>query len=252
MLFKVWQQLELQNDHVVSHVIKEMSILCTRRSISFAEDVSEQQQDDVQRQDHASDVERPQDDMLDSDDHSDIDNDISKLLKLTNDGYDSDESDEERQLKEILDKAIDEQEMVADDSLSDEQDSDVDLDSDSSDLAKHQSGGKISNKTGKQTNEGNSSTSQRDANRDTTSIGGATKKRKTEVDDRFFKLADMEEFLDMEDVKEEKRLARERGEVGEEEDDTDNSDDDSIDLFEELPSDDENKVLIMTCSFLQW
>jgi U3 small nucleolar RNA-associated protein MPP10 len=60
---------------------------------------------------------------------------------------------------------------------------------------------------------------------------GVGKKRQAPsvVDDRFFKLADMEVFLEQEDAKEERRMR------GEESD----SDDEDINLFADIPSDDE-------------
>ncbi|KAK7480019.1 hypothetical protein BaRGS_00028752 [Batillaria attramentaria] len=62
------------------------------------------------------------------------------------------------------------------------------------------------------------------------------KKRKTEVDDKFFKLADMEEFLQQEDEREEKKQKRAtRSEEGESSDSEE--DDDDIDMFAELPED---------------
>lgn len=63
------------------------------------------------------------------------------------------------------------------------------------------------------------------------------KKRKTEVDDCFFKLADMEEFLQQEDEREDKRQRRAaKRETGEEMESSESEDED-IDMFAELPED---------------
>lgn len=61
--------------------------------------------------------------------------------------------------------------------------------------------------------------------------------KKTEVDDQFFKLREMEEFLQKEETEKKQ---------DEEEDD---DDDDSIDLFEEIPTDDEEQVVCPSAIF---
>lgn len=53
---------------------------------------------------------------------------------------------------------------------------------------------------------------------------------KTEVDDRFFKLSKLEQFLRLEDLKEERSWEENKNE--------DDLSDDDIDLFDEIPSDD--------------
>lgn len=60
------------------------------------------------------------------------------------------------------------------------------------------------------------------------------------VDDKFFKLADMEAFLEQEDAREERRI---RGEDSDE-------DDEDIDLFADIPSDDEEVCSFHECTML--
>merc|ERR1719186_238659 len=55
--------------------------------------------------------------------------------------------------------------------------------------------------------------------------------RKTEVDDQFFKMSDMERFLDIEDRKEMDKGKKEESE-----------EEDAIDMFDEIP-DDEDKIM---------
>ncbi|XP_018495744.1 U3 small nucleolar ribonucleoprotein protein MPP10 [Galendromus occidentalis] len=61
--------------------------------------------------------------------------------------------------------------------------------------------------------------------------------RKTIVDDNFFKLGNLEEFLDKEDKREERRLRKQRKGS----DSEDGSDQESIDLFADMASDDEGR-----------
>ncbi|XP_078686007.1 U3 small nucleolar ribonucleoprotein MPP10-like isoform X2 [Branchiostoma floridae x Branchiostoma belcheri] len=63
----------------------------------------------------------------------------------------------------------------------------------------------------------------------------AKKKRKTEVDDKFFSLADMEEFLVQEDEREERRRDEEEGRNQSDDDD----DDESVDMYADDDDDDE-------------
>ena len=59
------------------------------------------------------------------------------------------------------------------------------------------------------------------------------------VDDAFFKLADLEVFLEQEDKKEEKRQKREKTGIEDESDSDDDASDEDIDMFAELDSGDE-------------
>lgn len=72
---------------------------------------------------------------------------------------------------------------------------------------------------------------------------GSGKKKSSVVDDRFFKLADAEQFLDSEDLKEEKRIQREKKGAEKGNDDSDEEEEDEDDeseevyMFDELESD---------------
>ncbi|XP_041362617.1 U3 small nucleolar ribonucleoprotein protein MPP10-like [Gigantopelta aegis] len=65
---------------------------------------------------------------------------------------------------------------------------------------------------------------------------------KSEVDDRFFKMADLEEFLSVEDAKEERRRRREmQGTKPDDENDDDSEEDDDVDMFQNISSSDEDE-----------
>ena len=149
----------------------------------------------------ASDEEGSSDDLDLSEDER-----LDEVVQRAGADGDSDESEDERYLKELLDRvtANDEADEDADDDELEEDlfhdaDSETDFDFKASDIGA------------------------RDVSKN------RARKRKTEVDDRFFKMADMEEFLEQEDAREERRIAQERGDVTQD----DQSDEDDVDYFGE-------------------
>lgn len=69
---------------------------------------------------------------------------------------------------------------------------------------------------------------------------GKARQRGSSVDDKFFKLADLETFLEQEDRREERRLKKiENAEKGRKLDDESEDENDDIDMFAEIDSEDE-------------
>ena len=126
----------------------------------------------------------------------------------------SDESEDERYLKDLLDRVT-----ANDDPADDDDDEELEEEEDlfADDVSEKDFDFKTPEVPGRDTQR--------------------SRKRKTEVDDRFFKMADMEEFLDLEDEREERRIARERGDVT---NDQDQSDDEDLDYFGEAASGDDD------------
>ena len=149
-------------------------------------------------------------------DESDTDEDIAALMKSTDkDSYNSDESEEEKYLKDLLDKASKEQ-IDGDNEPADLEDEDLeaedqDLASESDSLEELDKFFKDSNK--QKLNKGRV----KEEVQKTIQVFGKSgsiqnkHKRKTVVDDKFFSLADMEEFLEQEDRREERKIAAEKG-----------------------------------------
>ncbi|KAL8577183.1 hypothetical protein ACOMHN_047951 [Nucella lapillus] len=74
------------------------------------------------------------------------------------------------------------------------------------------------------------------------------KKRKTEVDDRFFKLAEMEEFLDREDLKEARKIKGTDDKNNDEESESE-EEDQNLDMFSAWPDEETGKDAVYTDFF---
>ena len=204
---QVWQEIELQNDPCLSRIVDNIAKLTTNKKLSFKPkpkkcptaksnytraSFPDDYSDDVE--DNAIDIE---------DDEMQIDDGGNKDVE-----DEEDESEDEKMLKELLDK-------VAEDGNVDDFSSDDREDIETEAFTEKKN--KESTKTGQ------------------------VKKRKTVVDDKFFKMADMEEFLELEDAKEMKKNLSKKSES------EDEALEDDIDVFQDIPSDDEvNNTLLNT------
>ncbi|XP_030832776.1 U3 small nucleolar ribonucleoprotein protein MPP10 [Strongylocentrotus purpuratus] len=207
---QIWQELELQNKPGVGSLVKHVAKAIAVRNRLRLQIPNEQ---DIEGD---SDGDEDEEESRDSDDEQDIE-----------------EEDEEEE---------DEDEM-----MDSEDDEDLSL-----------SRTKKSKKANKDSDESGES----DTNFDIDELHSRTKPKKkapkanhpienksersksSVVDDRFFRLDDMEKFLEMEDAKEAKRVRRmERGDGSDnddnEDDDEEDDDEDPVDFFEDASSDDE-------------
>lgn len=74
---------------------------------------------------------------------------------------------------------------------------------------------------------------------------GPTKRaERTPVDDKFFKLAEMEEFLQQEDEKEIRQQQKDAKQGEETSDSEEEEESGDVDMFGELPSDEEEEVTL--------
>ena len=214
---QIWQELELQNDDLVNRLIADVSKESVCKDFAFGVQPKKTKDDLLETYGESSheseEVVESSDDQVESDDDLD-DLDIDLSLEKEDQGLFDDgdiQSDEERELEKILDKAIKEREEDESEQHSASEKIPEDTEENDEDEPRQQ------NKRGKIKN---------------SMPANKAPKRRTVVDDTFFCMADMEEFLDREDSREERkhRKTRDRDFSSEEEDE------EEIDYFAEDPS----------------
>ncbi|XP_052417808.1 U3 small nucleolar ribonucleoprotein protein MPP10 [Carassius gibelio] len=180
---QIWQELELQNDALLTHFEQAVEQAVTDDTITFFKDTEEEDEEEEEEEEEEDDV--------------DIDNrEIANSLGEESAEEDEDDKDKEEEFKQRLKPSASNE----DDDFSGE-DSDLDFDVDKfEEKNKHkQSAAKLSKSRSHRT--------------------------PSEVDDRFFKLSEMEAFLDDMDRREGNESAE-----------------GDIDYFQNLPSDDDEEL----------
>ncbi len=170
---QIWQELELQNDALLTHFEEAVEQAVTDDTITFFEDAEEEEEEDVDNGEIANNLEE---DSAEEDD--------------------DDDKDKEEKTKQRLKPSASNE----DDDFSGE-DSDLDFDVD-----------KFEEQTKQKQSAAKSSKSK-------------SNRTPSEVDDRFFKLSEMEAFLDDMDRREGNESVKE-----------------DIDYFQNLPSDDDEEL----------
>ena len=230
---QIWQELELQNDPLVNRLIADVSKVSVCKDFTFG--VQPKKTKDVlmetysETSNESEEIVESSDDQIESDDDLD-DLDIDLPLGKNDQGlFDNEDiqSDEELELEKILDKAT---KVGEEDEESDQHSESKGMEEDTEQNEEKPRKENKSDKIKKPI-----STNKRNK----------APKRRTVVDDAFFRMADMEEFLDREDAREERkhRKKTERDTSSEEEDE------EEIDYFADDPSsadddDDEAGVVI--------
>ena len=209
---QVWQELELHSGPSMDGLMASVARLAVGKPCGFdlaVEAVADEgyNEDDDDDDEDMEGGDEDEEEVLDEeggeeeeDEEEDSDLENDPLLPKIGDG---EESDEEKELEALLDKATGEGD---DEGISeDDDDSDINFDFETKEKTKV----KPFKSDTKKVDE----------------VSGSVKKRKTVVDDTFFKMADMEQFLDAEDEKEERRRNREEagGEQSESEEDDEES-----------------------------
>lgn len=206
---QIWQQIELQNDSVIESLLTQISSVVTAK-------------DNLRLRTKQSGAVGPSDKKVK----------FQKKILENNDSDETDDTDiEVEKIKSRLGDDEIEENVDSDDSgknvfkgnnvLDIESDDDSEIDFKFPSL-----------KPPPQDEEGSDSDDENVIKKEMTRSKGKGSKKKqapSVVDDKFFKLADMEAFLEQEDAREEKRI---RGEESE-------SDEEDVDMFMDIPSDEE-------------
>lgn len=206
---QIWQQIELQNDGVIESLLTQISSVVTAK-------------DNLRLRTKHSGAVGPSDKKV-------------KFQKKVLENDDSDETDdtdiEVEKIKSRLGDDEIEENVDSDDSgknvFKGNNVLDIESDDDSENDFKFPS-----LKPPPQDDEGSESDDENVIKKEMSRSKGKGSKKKqapSVVDDKFFKLADMEAFLEQEDAREEKRI---RGEESE-------SDEEDVDMFMDIPSDEE-------------
>lgn len=205
---QIWQQIELQNDGVIESLLTQISSVVTAK-------------DNLRLRTKQSGAVCPSDKKV-------------KFQKKVLENDDSDETDdtdiEVEKIKSRLGDDEIEENVDSDDSgknvFKGNNVLDIESDDDSENDLKFPS-----LKPPPQDEEGSDSDDENVIKKEMTRSKGKGSKKQAPsvVDDKFFKLADMEAFLEQEDAREEKRI---RGEESE-------SDEEDVDMFMDIPSDEE-------------
>ncbi|XP_005092725.1 U3 small nucleolar ribonucleoprotein protein MPP10 [Aplysia californica] len=216
---QIWQQLELRNEH------KSSLTTCTRNAARI-----QSRQNKKKKGAKGKKV-------------------LEEKAEAAEEGQsdDSDEDGEDDSILNSIKKRLEENPADSEDDFGDMGDSDDDADLDfdfkvDNELTKGLSDDEDSDAPNRKKGvQAGSKTSKRKA-----------PKRTTVVDDKFFKLADMEEFLDIEDGKEEKKAKQQTKGAGEsDEDDEDDSEeeDEDIDMFGDMESDEDDAGIAKYADF---